>query len=120
MADGVSLIGPSGGFHRKRLRKYSRCQLFQANVLSSFVLPLLYLICMDIRCGGDTEVDVNDVGYALEKVIDIRKAEDTWQVDSFGGVAVKSRTPDEVSLSFFSGRHLFNTFYVGRYNVPRP
>jgi hypothetical protein len=44
-------------------------------------------------------VDVNDVGYALEKVINVRKAEDTWQVDSFGGVPVKSRTPDEVMLS---------------------
>ena len=75
---------------------------------------------MDIRCGGDTEVDVNDVGYALEKVIDIRKAEYTWQVDSFCGVPVKSRTHDEVRLSDFSGRYLFNTFYIGHYNVPRP
>jgi hypothetical protein len=34
----------------------------------------------------DTEVDVNDVSYSLEKLIEQRKAEDTWQVDSFGGV----------------------------------
>jgi hypothetical protein len=43
-------------------------------------------------------VDVNDVSYSLEKVIQRRKAEDTWQVDSFGGVSdVPTRTPDEVA-----------------------
>ena len=50
---------------------------------------------------------MNDVGYALQKVIESRKTEDTWQVDSFGGVPVKSRTPDEVVLFFLSRRHLF-------------
>ncbi|KAJ6451921.1 hypothetical protein C8R45DRAFT_1041477 [Mycena sanguinolenta] len=44
---------------------------------------------------GDTEVDVNDVGHALQKVITVREAEDTWQVDSFGGVVNISRPPDE-------------------------
>ena len=34
-------------------------------------------------------------------MIESRKTEDTWQVDSFGGVPVKSRTPDEVVLFFF-------------------
>jgi len=49
------------------------------------------------RDGGDTEVDVNDVSLALEKVMDHRRAEDTWQVDSFGGVsAAPTRPPDEV------------------------
>ncbi|KAJ7714801.1 hypothetical protein B0H16DRAFT_514129 [Mycena metata] len=45
--------------------------------------------------GGDTEVDVNDVSYALEKVTITRKLEDTWQVDSFGEVSAISRPPDE-------------------------
>ncbi|KAF7342761.1 putative bifunctional E2/E3 enzyme [Mycena sanguinolenta] len=45
--------------------------------------------------GGDTEVDVNDVGHALQKVIKVREAEDTWQVDSFGGILNISRPPDE-------------------------
>jgi hypothetical protein len=75
---------------------------------------------VNTRCGGDTEVDVNDVGYALEKVVDIRKAEDTWQVDSFGGVPVKSRTPDEVSLSFFLVNISSLACYIGNRNVPRP
>jgi hypothetical protein len=57
--------------------------------------------------GGDTEVDVNDVSHALEKVIAVRKIEDTWQVDSFGGVSALSRPPDEVrwSLSRYSSCH---------------
>jgi len=42
-------------------------------------------------------VDVNDVSYSLEKVIEQRQAEDTWNVDSFGGVsAAPTRPPDEV------------------------
>jgi hypothetical protein len=42
-------------------------------------------------------VDVNDVSYALETVVEQRKAEDTWQVDSFGAVsAAPIRPPDEV------------------------
>jgi hypothetical protein len=42
-------------------------------------------------------VDVNDVSCSLEKVIEQRRAEDTWQVDSFGGVsAAPTRPPDEV------------------------
>lgn len=45
--------------------------------------------------GGDTEVDVNDVSHALEKVTIARKLEDTWQVDSFGEVSAVSRPPDE-------------------------
>ncbi|KAJ7446553.1 hypothetical protein FB451DRAFT_1412223 [Mycena latifolia] len=45
--------------------------------------------------GGDTEVDVNDISHALEKVIIARKLEDTWQVDSFGEVSAVSRPPDE-------------------------
>ncbi|KAJ7484167.1 hypothetical protein FB451DRAFT_1169243 [Mycena latifolia] len=45
--------------------------------------------------GGDTEVDVNDVSHALQKVITIRKAEDTWQVDTFGDVSAVARPPDE-------------------------
>ena len=49
------------------------------------------------RSGGDTEVDVNDVSYSLEKVVEQRKVEDTWQVDSFGGVsAAPIGPPDEV------------------------
>ena len=63
-------------------------------------LPSL-LISSNTRSGGDTEVDVNDVAFALGKVIEMRQAEDTWQVDSFGGVPVKSRTPDEVILVSF-------------------
>ncbi|KAJ7728334.1 hypothetical protein B0H16DRAFT_242968 [Mycena metata] len=45
--------------------------------------------------GGDTEVDINDVSHALQKVIETRKAEDTWQVDCFGEVSAISRPPDE-------------------------
>lgn len=42
-------------------------------------------------------MDVNDVSHALQRVIEERKAEDTWQVDSFGGVSVApTRPPDEV------------------------
>jgi hypothetical protein len=42
-------------------------------------------------------VDVNDVSHALQRVIEERNAEDTWQVDSFGGVSVApTRPPDEV------------------------
>ncbi|KAJ6627690.1 hypothetical protein B0H10DRAFT_2210207 [Mycena sp. CBHHK59/15] len=48
--------------------------------------------------GGDTEVDVNDVSYALEKVIPARKMKDTWQVDSFGEVSSSSRLPDELAI----------------------
>jgi len=47
--------------------------------------------------GGDTAVDVNDVSYSLEKVIERRRAENTWQIDTFGGVsAAPIRPPDEV------------------------
>jgi hypothetical protein len=53
-----------------------------------------------IRSGGDTEVDVNDVSYALEKVIEQRKVEGTWQIDTFGSVsAAPIRPPDEVSMN---------------------
>ncbi|KAK0202192.1 hypothetical protein DFS33DRAFT_1060450 [Desarmillaria ectypa] len=45
--------------------------------------------------GGDTEVDVNDVSHALQKVIAERQAEDTWQVDSFDGLSGTNRPPDE-------------------------
>ncbi|KAJ7648948.1 hypothetical protein DFH06DRAFT_1300213, partial [Mycena polygramma] len=45
--------------------------------------------------GGDTEVDVNDVSHALQRVIAARKIEDTWQVDCFGEVSIVSRPPDE-------------------------
>ncbi|KAJ7794583.1 hypothetical protein B0H14DRAFT_3556747 [Mycena olivaceomarginata] len=45
--------------------------------------------------GGDAEVDVNDVGHALQQVIRTRETEDTWQVDSFSGVLNISRPPDE-------------------------
>ncbi|KAJ7472963.1 hypothetical protein B0H11DRAFT_1345488 [Mycena galericulata] len=45
--------------------------------------------------GGDTEVDVNDVSHGLQKVIKVREAEDTWQVDSFGQISAVSRPPDE-------------------------
>ena len=56
------------------------------------------LVC-SFRSGGDTEVDINDVSYSLEKVIEQRWAEDTWLVDSFGGVsAAPTRPPDEVQL----------------------
>ena len=42
-------------------------------------------------------MDVNDVSFSLVTVIEQRKAEDTWQVDSFGGVsAAPIRPPDEV------------------------
>ena len=62
-----------------------------------------YLVCVRLtdlvcfRSGGDTEVDVNDVSYSLVTVIEQRRAEDTWNVDSFGGVSVvPTRPPDEV------------------------
>ncbi|KAJ6599756.1 hypothetical protein DFH09DRAFT_1503902 [Mycena vulgaris] len=45
--------------------------------------------------GGDTAVDVNDVSHALQKVIKVRKTEDTWQVDTFGEVSSVVRPPDE-------------------------
>ncbi|KAG6844814.1 hypothetical protein H0H87_003481 [Tephrocybe sp. NHM501043] len=45
--------------------------------------------------GGDTEVDVNDVEHALQRIIAARKVEDTWDVDCFGGIPAKARTPDE-------------------------
>ncbi|KAJ7636660.1 hypothetical protein FB45DRAFT_1055980 [Roridomyces roridus] len=48
--------------------------------------------------GGDTEVDVNDVSHALQSVIKTREAEDTWQVDSFGGITNISRPPDEAII----------------------
>jgi hypothetical protein len=108
LAERVS-VGLSSYLYRKRLWINTRCQLFQAYVLSSLMRLSPLLIPLNIRSGGDTEVDVNDVAFALEKVIEKRKAEDTWQVDSFGGVPVKSRTPDEVILAFFSWenfRHL--------------
>ena len=42
-------------------------------------------------------MDVNDVSYSLVTVIEQRRAEDTWNVDSFGGVSVvPTRPPDEV------------------------
>ena len=57
------------------------------------------------RSGGDTEVDVNDVSHALQRVIEERTAEDTWQVDSFGGVSVApTRPPDEVWRFFIADR----------------
>jgi hypothetical protein len=50
-------------------------------------------------------VDVNDVSYSLEKVIEQRKAEDTWQIDTFGGVsAAPIRPPDEVRSFAFPWR----------------
>jgi hypothetical protein len=52
-------------------------------------------------------VDVNDVSHALQRVIEERKAEDTWQVDSFGGVSVApTRPPDEVWRFFKYTIHL--------------
>ncbi|TFK70123.1 hypothetical protein BDN72DRAFT_896704 [Pluteus cervinus] len=48
--------------------------------------------------GGDTEVDVNDVGHALESVIEARKAEGTWEVDSFSGVSELIRPPAEAVI----------------------
>ncbi|KAJ7581814.1 hypothetical protein C8J56DRAFT_1029289 [Mycena floridula] len=45
--------------------------------------------------GGDTAVDVNVVSQALQRVIAVRKMEDTWQVDSFDGVSAITRPPDE-------------------------
>ncbi|KAG6918190.1 hypothetical protein DXG01_015978 [Tephrocybe rancida] len=48
--------------------------------------------------GGETEVDVNDVEHALQKVIAARKVEDTWDVDCFGGIPAKARTPDEAII----------------------
>ncbi|KAK0187644.1 hypothetical protein F5146DRAFT_718651 [Armillaria mellea] len=45
--------------------------------------------------GGDTEVDVNDVSHALQRVIAERQAENTWQVDSFDGLSGANRLPDE-------------------------
>jgi len=54
-------------------------------------------VVYSFRSGGDTHVDVNDVSYSLEKVIPQRKAEDTWQVDSFeGSLAAPTRPPVEV------------------------
>ncbi|KAF7335602.1 putative bifunctional E2/E3 enzyme [Mycena venus] len=51
--------------------------------------------------GGDTEVDVNDVSHAQQKIIQARVAEDTWQVDCFGQVTDISRpvrAPDEAII----------------------
>ncbi|KAK0243779.1 hypothetical protein EDD85DRAFT_173202 [Armillaria nabsnona] len=45
--------------------------------------------------GGDTEVDVNDVSHALQKVIAERQADNTWQVDRFDGLSGTNRSPDE-------------------------
>jgi hypothetical protein len=119
MTDEVTSTGSYGSFHGKGMWHNSRCQLFQANVRSFISYrSLRQFICVITRCGGDTEVDVNDVGYALEKVINTRKAEDTWQVDSFGGVPVKSRTPDEVMSACCSGLHFLNTYCIGHHNVP--
>ncbi|PVF99226.1 hypothetical protein CPB86DRAFT_315970 [Serendipita vermifera] len=45
---------------------------------------------------GDTEVDINDVAHALEKIIPGRRIEDTWQVDSYTeDSVVANRPPDE-------------------------
>ncbi|KAK0457420.1 uncharacterized protein EV420DRAFT_1548064 [Desarmillaria tabescens] len=48
--------------------------------------------------GGDTEVDVNDVSHALQKVIAERQAENTWQIDSFDGLSGTNRPPDEAIM----------------------
>ncbi|GLB39236.1 hypothetical protein LshimejAT787_0603980 [Lyophyllum shimeji] len=45
--------------------------------------------------GGDTEVDVNAVEFALQKIIESRQLEGTWEIDRFGGIPAKARTPDE-------------------------
>ncbi|KAJ7230547.1 hypothetical protein GGX14DRAFT_583780 [Mycena pura] len=45
--------------------------------------------------GGDTEVDVNDVGALLEPISVQRKAEKTWEIDEFGRIAALAREPDE-------------------------
>jgi len=64
-------------------------------LFSSYLLTGWYI--RRSSCEGDTEVDVNDVSYSLEKVIEQRRAEDTWQIDTFGGVsAAPVRPPDEV------------------------
>ena len=55
-------------------------------------------------------MDVNDVSYALEKVIEQRKAEDTWQIDTFGSVsAAPIRPPDEVLSLPCRGRSCTDT-----------
>ena len=53
-------------------------------------------------------MDVNDVSYALQRVIDERKAENTWQVDCFGGVEGPIQPPDEV-LDYHSQVFLHRT-----------
>lgn len=58
------------------------------------------LTCI-ISADGDSEVDVNDIEYALQKVILARKAEDTWDVDRFDSIPAKARAPDEVCKFFF-------------------
>ena len=64
----------------------------------TFVIsPSVFLILIFRRLGGEVAVDINDVAHALQKVIPKREAEDTWQIDSFGGVSlVSNRAPDEV------------------------
>lgn len=43
-------------------------------------------------------MDVNDVSHALQKVIEERQAENTWQVDSFDGLSGTNRSPDEARV----------------------
>ncbi|KIK54985.1 hypothetical protein GYMLUDRAFT_48188 [Collybiopsis luxurians FD-317 M1] len=44
---------------------------------------------------GDTEVDINDVANALDKIIPSRKAEKTWEIDTYSGVGAPTRDPEE-------------------------
>jgi hypothetical protein len=61
-------------------------------------------------------VDVNDVSYALQKVIEQRKFEDTWQIDTFGSVSsAPIRPPDEVCIISFRDR-----FYIPMLPGDRP
>jgi hypothetical protein len=103
----------------QRLRNNTGCQLLPANVCL-LLASLGFSVNADVtyailRNGGDTEVDVNDVGASLEKVIPARKSEDTWQVDSYDGASALVRPPDEVS--HLSGANSPDFMKLGDCNV---
>lgn len=77
------------------MRNRARCQLLPSNVRRCALTLLFFSLNTHRRNGGDTEVDVNDVSHALEKVTIARQLEDTWQVDAFGEISAVSRPPDE-------------------------
>lgn len=81
----------------------TRRELLPTNV--SGYNPTFGSLLNNDRNGGDTEVDVNDVGALLEPIIIQRKAEKTWEIDEFGRIAALAREPDEVSAGHFEHRY---------------